>query len=113
MQDYGMQNVVTEMNIKAAQIARAVADEYTTKTPNKPRFVAGSIGPTNKTTSMGPRVEDPMYREVNFDDLRVTYEEQIEALIEGGVDLLLIETVLIRSMLKRHFCCAKHLPQNR
>ena len=93
MQDYGMQNVVTEMNIKAAQIARAVADEYTTKTPNKPRFVAGSIGPTNKTTSMGPRVEDPMYREVNFDDLRVTYEEQIEALIEGGVDLLLIETV--------------------
>ena len=93
MQDYGMQNVVTEMNIKAAQIARAVADEYTIKTPNKPRFVAGSIGPTNKTTSMGPRVEDPMYREVNFDDLRVTYEEQIDALIEGGVDLLLIETV--------------------
>ncbi len=93
MQDYDMQNVVHEMNLEAAKIARAVADEYTIKTPHKPRFVAGSIGPTNKTTSMGPRVEDPMYREVNFDDLRVTYEEQIEALIEGGVDLLLIETV--------------------
>ncbi len=93
MQDYNMQNVVHEMNFEAAKIARKVADEFSLRTPNKPRFVAGSIGPTNKTTSMSPRVEDPMYREVTFDDLKVTYEKQIDALIEGGVDLLLIETV--------------------
>ncbi|MGV8964173.1 MAG: methionine synthase [Candidatus Saccharimonadaceae bacterium] len=93
MKDYGMQSYVREMNFEAAKIARIVANEYTVKTPTKPRFVAGSIGPTNKTTSMGPRVEDPMYREVSFDDLRITYEEQIDALIDGGVDLLLIETV--------------------
>lgn len=93
MQDYDMQNIVHEMNLEAVKIARKVADEFSLGTPDKPRFVAGSIGPTNKTTSMSPRVEDPMYRSVTFDDLRNTYEEQINALIEGGVDLLLIETI--------------------
>ncbi|NLZ95207.1 MAG: methionine synthase, partial [Bacteroidales bacterium] len=93
MEDYGMQDYAIEMNIKSARIARKVADEFTKKTPNKPRFVAGSIGPTNKTTSMSPRVEEPMYREVTFDDLRISYEEQIEALIDGGIDVVLFETV--------------------
>lgn len=93
MQDYDMQHVVYEMNFEAAKIAKKAADEFTLKNPNKPRFVAGSIGPTNKTTSMGPRVDDPMYREVSFDDLVITYTEQIDALIEGGVDILLIETI--------------------
>ena len=93
MDDYDMQNYVRDMNIEAAQIARKVADEFTNKTPNKPRFVAGSIGPTGKTTSMSPRVEEPMYRNVTFDDLRKSYEEQIEALMDGGVDTLLFETV--------------------
>ena len=93
MQDYDMENTIYELNLEAARIARKVADEFSHKDPNKPRFVAGSIGPTNKTTSMSPRVEDPMYREVLFDDLRISYEEQIDALIHGGIDILLIETV--------------------
>ena len=93
MEDYGMQKYVTELNVEAAKIARKVADEFTNKNPNKPRFVAGSIGPTNKTTSMSPRVDEPMYRDVNFDDLKTSYEEQIEALMDGGVDVILFETV--------------------
>ncbi|MDD2475351.1 MAG: homocysteine S-methyltransferase family protein, partial [Dysgonamonadaceae bacterium] len=93
MVDYAMQDYVREMNIEAAIIARKAADEFITKTPNKPRFVAGSIGPTNKTTSMSPRVEEPMYRDVTFDNLRTSYEEQIEALMDGGIDLILLETV--------------------
>ncbi len=93
MEDYGMQEHVYEMNMEAAKTARKVADEFTHKNPKKPRFVAGAIGPTNKTTSMSPRVEEPMYRDVTFDDLRISYENQIEALMEGGVDIILIETV--------------------
>ena len=93
MEDYGMQDYVSEMNTEAAKIARKVADEFTKKNPNKPRFVAGSIGPTNKTTSMSPRVDEPMYRDVSFDDLRISYEEQIEALMDGGIDIILFETV--------------------
>ena len=93
MSDYHMQEYVREMNLAAARLARKVVDDYTAKTPDKPRFVAGSIGPTNKTTSMSPNVEDPMYRALTFDELKLAYREQIEALIEGGVDLLLIETI--------------------
>lgn len=93
MEDYNMSHLVREINIEAARIARRVADEYTAKTPDKPRFVAGSIGPTNKTASMSPDVENPIYRAVTFDDMRTVYKEQIEALIDGGVDLLLIETI--------------------
>lgn len=93
MEDYGMQEYVREMNIEAAKIARKVADEFTNKNPNRPRFVAGSVGPTNKTTSMSPRVDEPMYRDVTFDDLRMSYEEQIEALMDGGIDVILLETV--------------------
>lgn len=93
MEDYGMESMVKEINIAAAKLARKIADEYTAQNPDKPRFVAGSIGPTNKTTSMSPKVEDPMFRAVTFDDMRSSYKEQIEGLIEGGADLLLIETI--------------------
>lgn len=93
MADYDMQSCVREINLSAAKLARKVADEFTAKTPYKTRFVAGSIGPTNKTTSMSPDVENPMYRAVTFDDMKTSYKEQILALVEGGVDLLLLETV--------------------
>lgn len=92
-QDYDMQHLAKEINITAARIARRAADHYAALTPGKPRFVAGSIGPTNKTASMSPKVENPIFRAVTFDDLRIAYKEQIEGLIEGGVDLLLIETI--------------------
>lgn len=93
MHDYGMSHLVAEINMAAAKVAREAADEYTRLTPHKPRFVAGSIGPTNKTASMSPRVEDPMFRAATFDDFKAAYKEQILALVEGGVDLLLIETI--------------------
>jgi len=93
MVDYQMENLVYELNFESAKIAREVADEFTKREPNKPRFVAGSIGPTNKTASMSPDVNDPGYRAVTFDELRVAYKEQVEALIDGGVDILLVETV--------------------
>ncbi len=93
MDDYGMAHLVREINSSAAQIARKAADEFTAQNPGKPRFVAGSIGPTNKTASMSPDVENPMYRAVTFDDLRDVYYEQIDALVENGVDILLIETI--------------------
>lgn len=93
MLDYNMSSLSKEMNVESARIARKVADEFTKLTPDKPRFVAGSIGPTNKTASMSPNVEDPIYRAVTFDDLKGSYREQIEGLLDGGVDLLLIETI--------------------
>ncbi len=93
MADYDMQSQVREINLSAARIARQAADEFTSKTPDKPRFVAGSVGPTNKTTSMSPDVENPMYRAVMFDEMKIAYKEQIQALVDGGVDLLLIETI--------------------
>lgn len=93
MDDYAMSEYVHEINFKAAQIARQVADEFTAKNPDKPRFVAGSVGPTNKTASMSPDVNNPAYRAVSFDDLVAAYKEQMVALIEGGVDALLIETI--------------------
>ena len=93
MEDYGMGHLVTEINAEAARLARKAADEYTAKNPQKPRFVAGAVGPTNKTASMSPDVNNPAYRAVSFDDLVSAYKEQILALIEGGVDALLIETI--------------------
>ena len=93
MQDYGMSHLAAEINVASAKLAREVADEFTRLTPHKPRFVAGSIGPTNKTASMSPRVEDPMFRAATFDDFKRAYKEQILALTEGGVDVLLIETI--------------------
>ena len=92
-EDYGTENLVYDLNYNAAKIAREVADEFTKSNPNRPRFVAGSIGPTNKTASLSPHVENPGYRNVTFDSLVNAYKEQISALIDGGVDCLLIETV--------------------
>jgi len=93
MDDYGMGSLVREINLAGARLARQAADEYTAKNPTKPRFVAGAVGPTNKTASMSPDVNNPAFRAVSFDDLVVAYKEQILALIEGGVDALLIETI--------------------
>ncbi|HOK97512.1 MAG TPA: methionine synthase [Bacteroidales bacterium] len=91
--DYHLEDIVYELNVAAAKIARAAADKFTEFTPEKPRFVAGSIGPTNKTASISPEVNDPGYRAVSFDDLVSVYSEQIEGLLDGGVDILLVETV--------------------
>lgn len=93
MADYHLEDIVYELNFESAKIARKVADEFTAKNPDKPRFVAGSIGPTNRTASMSPDVNDPGFRAVTFDDLRVAYKQQVEALFDGGVDLLLVETI--------------------
>jgi len=93
MADYGFEKEVHRLNIEATRVARKAADAWTKKTSEKPRFVAGSIGPTNTTASISPDVNDPSYRTITFDQLVEAYGEQIEALIEGGVDLLFIETV--------------------
>ena len=93
MADYHMEDLVYELNFESAKIARKVADEFTKLDPNQPRFVAGSIGPTNRTASMSPDVNDPGYRAVTFNDLRVAYKLQVEGLIDGGVDVLLVETI--------------------
>jgi 5-methyltetrahydrofolate--homocysteine methyltransferase len=93
MADYGMESLSREINVAAAQIGRQAADEWTGKTPDKPRFVAGAVGPTNRTASISPDVNDPGYRNTSFDQLREAYREQVEGLIEGGVDIILIETI--------------------
>ena len=93
MEDYGMGEFVREINLAGARLAREAADEFTAKKPDKPRFVAGAVGPTNKTASMSPDVNNPAFRAVSYDDLVSAYKEQILALIEGGVDALLIETI--------------------
>ena len=91
--EYGLESQIRELNLAAARLARAEADRMTALTPGKPRFVAGSIGPTGKTASISPDVEDPAFRDVDFDLLESVYEEQMSALLEGGVDLFLIETI--------------------
>ena len=91
--DYHTEAYVRQINLAAAQLARRAADDYTQRQPAKPRYVAGSIGPTNKTCSMSPDVNNPAYRAITFDELVAAYSEQINALMEGGVDLLLIETI--------------------
>ena len=93
MADYHVEHLCREINLAAAKLARELADEYTRRTPDKPRFVAGSIGPTNKTCSMSPDVNNPAFRALTFDELSAAYQEQMEALLEGGVDALLIETI--------------------
>ena len=90
--DYAAEHLVREINIASAQIARTAADEYAAK-DGRARFVAGAIGPTNKTLSLSPDVNDPGYREITFDYLKGVYREQVDALIEGGVDFILIETI--------------------
>lgn len=91
--DYHLQDIVYELNYQSAKIAKEVAEEVTRLTPDKPRFVAGAIGPTNKTASISPDVNNPGYRAISFDELKNAYKEQVKGLVEGGVDLLLVETV--------------------
>lgn len=93
MADYHVQAYCREINLAAARLARRMADEFTVLNPEKPRFVAGSVGPTNKTCSMSPDVNNPAFRALTFDELQAAYCEQMEALLEGGVDALLIETI--------------------
>jgi 5-methyltetrahydrofolate--homocysteine methyltransferase len=91
--DYGLEKFVYDINYHSAIIAKEVADEWTAKNPDKPRFVAGSIGPTNRTASISPDMNDPGFRGISFDELVHAYKEQVNALMDGGVDLLLVETI--------------------
>ena len=90
--DYGAEHLVREINVESARLARRVADEFQAR-DGRPRFVAGAVGPTNKTLSLSPDVNDPGYREIDFDYLKDVYREQVDALVEGGADFILIETV--------------------
>ena len=91
--DYNLEHLVYELNVASARITRESADAWTAKTPDKPRFVAGSIGPTNRTASLSPDVNNPAFRAITFDQLVEAYSEQVKGLIDGGVDALLVETV--------------------
>ena len=91
--DYHLESAVADINREGARLARKAADEYTAQTPSKPRFVAGAIGPTNRTASLSPDVNRPEFRNITFDELKDAYKEQARGLVEGGADLLLIETV--------------------
>lgn len=91
--DYKTENFIYEINFEAARIAKEIAKKFTDKNPNKPRFVAGALGPTNKTLSISPDVNDPAYRAVTFDEVKDAYKEQAKGLINGGVDILLLETI--------------------
>lgn len=93
MADYGMEDLSYEINVEAAKLARAATDKYNALTPDKPRFVAGAVGPTNRTASISPDVNNPGFRNVSFDELRDAYKEQVKGLIEGGSDIILIETI--------------------
>ena len=93
MSDYNMEDLVYELNYESAKIAKDVANEFNKSNSKQPRFVAGSIGPTNRTASLSPDVNRPEYRAVTFEELRVAYKQQVEALIDGGVDVLLVETI--------------------
>lgn len=93
MADYDLQDEVYHLNYASAQLAKKVTDEFTAQNPDKPRFVAGSVGPTNKTASLSPDVNRPGFRAIDFNGLRTAYKAQVEALIDGGVDILLVETI--------------------
>ncbi|WP_346659970.1 homocysteine S-methyltransferase family protein [Chryseolinea sp. H1M3-3] len=92
--DYHLEDAVYDLNYESAKIAREVADEFTKREPNKPRFVAGAMGPTNKTASLSPDVNNPGYRAITFDELKVAFKQQAQALLDGGVDMLLLETII-------------------
>lgn len=91
--DYHLEDIVYELNYQSAKIAKEVADKFTKIEPDKPRFVAGAVGPTNRTLSLSPNVNDPGYRAVTFDQLKTAYKEQVKGLMDGGVDLILVETI--------------------
>ena len=92
-EDYGLSHLAYAINFESAKLAREVADEFTSKEPSKPRFVAGAIGPTNKTASLSPDVNDPGYRAITFDQLAAAYSEQVRGLLDGGSDIILVETI--------------------
>jgi 5-methyltetrahydrofolate--homocysteine methyltransferase len=91
--DYGLEGLVYELNLAAAKLARAAADEVTARTPDRPRFVAGALGPTNRPLSISPDVNSPSFRSVTFDQVKAAYADEVRGLIDGGVDLLLVETI--------------------
>ncbi len=91
--DYGLEPLAYELNLESARIARRVADDWTARTPDQPRFVAGALGPTNKSLSISPKVDDPAFRPATFDEVRLAYREQVRGLLDGGVDALLVETI--------------------
>ncbi|MEG1728841.1 MAG: methionine synthase [Bacteroidaceae bacterium] len=107
MADYHLEEICKELNFEACKLARALADEYTARNPQKPRFVAGSIGPTNRTCSMSPNVNNPALRALTYDELADAYEEQMIAMIESGVDALLIETIFDTLNAKAALCAAE------
>jgi 5-methyltetrahydrofolate--homocysteine methyltransferase len=92
--DYHLEDAVYDLNYLSAKIAKEVADEFTSQEPDKPRFVAGAMGPTNKTASLSPDVNNPGYRAITFDQLKVAFKQQAQALLDGGVDILLLETII-------------------
>lgn len=92
-EDYGLSHLAYAINFESAKLAREIADEFTAKEPSKPRFVAGAIGPTNKTASLSPDVNDPGYRAITFDQLAAAYSEQVRGLLDGGSDIILVETI--------------------
>jgi 5-methyltetrahydrofolate--homocysteine methyltransferase len=110
-EDYQMQHLVEEINYSAARLAQEVASEFTAKNPEKPRFVAGSLGPTNRTASISPDVNNPGFRGVSFDDLVHAYREQTLALLEGGVDILLVETIFDTLNAKAALFAIKTIPE--
>ena len=93
MEDYQMQELVYELNFQAVTLAKEVCDEFTKKDPSKPRFVAGSVGPTNKTASLSPDVNNPGFRAISFEELKTAYKQQVDALVDAGVDIILVETI--------------------
>ena len=109
--DYAAEGLVRDINVASGKLARALADEYVAK-DGRPRFVAGAIGPTNKTLSLSPDVEDPGYREIDFDELVAVYKEQAAALVEGGVDFILIETVFDTLNAKAGIMAVKQLERD-
>ncbi len=110
--DYDMQSLAYELNVASAKCARIAADKYTAKNPLKPRFVAGAIGPLNKTLSLSPDVNNPGFRAVTFDEVAAAYTEQIRGLVDGGVDLLLIETIFDTLNAKAAIYAAKNYFRN-
>src|SRR6476646_3390147 len=92
--DYDLEDVVYDINLEGARLARAAADAWTQRTPDRPRFVAGSMGPTNRTLSISPDVNNPAFRPTTFDEMKAAYVDQVRGLIDGGVDVLLLETII-------------------
>src|SRR5713101_3376976 len=92
--DYRLEALVYELNVEGARLAKAACDEWTARTPDRPRFAAGSMGPTNRILSISPDVNNPAFRAMTFDELREAYKEQVRGLIDGGCDLLLLETIV-------------------